>query len=245
MEKRVMTTLQKRPLWLNVFGLATLLLFALGAYLGLVVSPIDQNQGDLIRIMYAHVSAAWVCFLAVAISAVFGMLYLWRSKPMDDVHAVAHSESALLFAALTIIGGMTYSKPTLNVFWDWDPKLTLTALLTALLVGYFIVRGLIDDPTRRGRVSAVVSIIVLASLPFNWMAAEWFRTLHPTKSFDVAVEGVSSTMDPTMRWILLFNVAVAALVYAYFVLERVRIGRIEAKVLEQAEPKIKGEVVRV
>jgi heme exporter protein C len=245
MEKRVMTTLQKRPLWLNVFGLATLLLFALGAYLGLVVSPIDQNQGDLIRIMYAHVSAAWVCFLAVAISAVFGMLYLWRSKPMDDVHAVAHSESALLFAALTIIGGMTYSKPTLNVFWDWDPKLTLTALLTALLVGYFIVRGLIDDPTRRGRVSAVVSIIVLASLPFNWMAAEWFRTLHPTKSFDVAVEGVSSTMDPTMRWILLFNVAVAALVYAYFVLERVRIGRIEAKVLEQAEPKIKGEVIRV
>jgi heme exporter protein C len=240
-----MTKTQKRPLWLTVFGLATLVLFGVGMYLGLVVSPQDQNQGDLIRIMYAHVSAAWVCFLAVAISAVFGMLYLWRSKPMDDVRAVAHSESALLFAALTIIGGMTYSKPTLNVFWDWDPKLTLTALLTALLVGYFIVRGLIDDPIRRGRVSAVVSIIVLASLPFNWMAAEWFRTLHPTKSFDVAAEGVSSTMDPTMRWILLFNVAVAALVYAYFVLERVRIGRIEAKVLEQAEPKVKGEVVRV
>jgi heme exporter protein C len=245
MTKTYVKNSKGRPLWLNVFGLATLLLFAVGAYLGLVVSPIDQNQGDLIRIMYAHVSAAWVCFLAVAISAVFGMLYLWRSKAMDDVHAVAHSESALLFAALTIIGGMTYSKPTLNVFWDWDPKLTLTALLTALLVGYFIVRGLIDDPVRRGRVSAVVSIIVLASLPFNWMAAEWFRTLHPTKSFDVAAEGVSSTMDPTMRWILLFNVAVAALVYAYFVLERVRIGRIEAKVLEQAEPKIKGEVVRV
>jgi heme exporter protein C len=240
-----MTKTQKRPLWLTVFGLATLVLFGVGMYLGLVVSPQDQNQGDLIRIMYAHVSAAWVCFLAVAISAVFGMLYLWRSKPMDDVRAVAHSESALLFAALTIIGGMTYSKPTLNVFWDWDPKLTLTALLTALLVGYFIVRGLIDDPIRRGRVSAVVSIIVLASLPFNWMAAEWFRTLHPTKSFDVAAEGVSSMMDPTMRWILLFNVAVAALVYAYFVLERVRIGRIEAKVLEQAEPKVKGEVVRV
>jgi heme exporter protein C len=234
-----------RPVWLTVFGLVTLVLFAVGMYLGLVVSPQDQNQGDLIRIMYAHVSAAWVCFLAVAVSAVFGMLYLWRSKPMDDVHAVAHSESALLFAALTIIGGMTYSKPTLGVFWDWDPKLTLTALLTALLVGYFIVRGLVDDPVRRGRVSAVVSIIVLASLPFNWMAAEWFRTLHPTKSFDVAADGVRSTMDPTMRWILLFNVVVAALVYGYFVLERVRIGRLEAKVLEQTEPQVKGEVVHV
>jgi heme exporter protein C len=239
-------TQTKRPLWLNLFGLFTLLLFGVGAYLGLVVSPIDQNQGELIRIMYAHVSAAWVCFLAVAVASVFGMLYLWRGKAMDDVHAVAHSESALLFAALTIIGGMTYSKPTLGVFWDWDPKLTLTALLTALLVGYFIVRGLIDDPVRRGRVSAIVSIIVLASLPFNWMAAEWFRTLHPTKSFDVAAEGVRSTMDPTMRWILLFNVAVAALVYAYFVLERVRIGRAQAKLQEQqTEPRVKGEVVHV
>jgi heme exporter protein C len=239
-------TQTKRPMWLNIFGLITLLLFGVGAYLGLVASPVDQNQGDLIRIMYAHVSAAWVCFLAVAVASVFGMLFLWRGKAMDDVHAVAHSESALLFAALTIIGGMTYSKPTLGVYWDWEPKLTLTALLTALLVGYFIVRGLIDDPVRRGRVSAIVSIIVLASLPFNWMAAEWFRTLHPTKSFDIAADGVRSTMDPTMRWILLFNVVVAALVYAYFVLERVRIGRMQAKLEEkQTEPKLQGEVVRV
>jgi hypothetical protein len=36
---------------------------------------------------------------------------------------------------------MTYSRPTLNTFWTWDAKLTLTALMVALLVGYFIVRA--------------------------------------------------------------------------------------------------------
>ncbi len=96
----------------------------------------------------------------------------------------------------------------------------------ALLVGYFIVRGLIDDPERRGRVSAVVSIIVLASLPFNYLAAEWFRTLHPAKSLNLDGSGV--TMDGSMVQVLLTNVVAAAVLYVYFMLERVRVGRLEA-----------------
>jgi heme exporter protein C len=233
-----------RPRWLNALGLITLALFGVGAYLSLVVSPPDVNQGQLIRIMYAHVSVAWVCFLAVIASAVFGMLFLWRGRKIHDVLAVASAESALFFAGLTIIGGMTYSKPTLNTYWTWDAKLTLTALLFALLVGYFIVRGLLEDPQRRGRVSAVIGIIVLASLPFNYLAAEWFRTLHPAKSINLDGSGVQ--MDPTMLQVLLFNVGVAAFAFLYFLFERVRIGRIEIAREEALEaPSGSGEVVRV
>lgn len=236
----------QRPLWLNLLGLVALLLFAVGAYLGLVVSPPDQNQGDLFRITYAHVSVVWIGFVAVIISAVFGMLYLWRSKPSDDAWALASAEASLLYFGLAIVGGMTYSKPTLGVFWDWDAKLTLTALAFALLVGYFIVRGLIDDPQQRGRVSAIVSIIVFVSLPFNWMAAKWFRTLHPAKSIEVSAEGVSSTMSPIFANILLFNVAVAALIFIFFLFERVRIIRLEQAGQDlEPEPSSKREVIRV
>lgn len=234
----------KRPLWLTVFGVACLVLFGVGAYLALVVSPPDVNQGELIRIMYAHVPVAWIGFVAVAVAAVWGMLYLWRGRPVDDVRAVANAEAATFFAALTIVGGMTYSRPTLNTFWTWDAKLTLTALMVALLVGYFIVRGLIDEPQRRGRVSAVIMIIVLASLPFNYLAAEWFRTLHPAKS--VNLDGSGVTMDPTMLRVLLYNTVVAGLIYVYFVSERIRIGRVGLKTTAAREPaRAKGDVVRV
>ncbi|MCA9836841.1 MAG: cytochrome c biogenesis protein CcsA [Trueperaceae bacterium] len=236
----------KRPPWLTIFGLACLVLLGVGIFLSLVTSPPDINQGDLIRVMYAHVSVVWVGFIAVIMTAIFGMMYLWRSKATDDIWAVASAEMALIYFALAIIGGMTYSKPTLGVFWDWDAKLTLTALEFALLVGYFIVRGLLDDPKQRARISAVVSIIVLASLPFNWMAAKWFRTLHPSKSFDMTSSGVSDTMAPIFRNILLFNVFVAALIFVYFLLERVRLGRLEVKADSLEENlKPRSEVVHV
>lgn len=219
-----MTQRGKRPAWLAALGLAALLLLLAGAYFALIGSPQDVNQGDLIRIMYAHVPVAWIGFMAVGFSALFGMLYLWRGRPVDDARAVANADAALLFSVLTVIGGMTYSRPTLNTFWTWDAKLTLTALMVALVVGYYIVRALIDEPQRRARVSAVIMIIVLASLPFNYLAAEWFRTLHPAKSLNLDGSGV--TMAPVMVRVLLLNVAAAALTYWYFVSERVRIGKL-------------------
>lgn len=214
----------RRPRWLTVFGLVTLALVGVGLYAALIVSPPDVNQGDLIRVMYAHVPVAWIGFAAVAVSAFWGMLYLWRGRAVDDVRAQGTAEAALLYSVLTVVGGMTYSKPTLNTYWTWDAKLTLTALMVALVVGYFIVRALIEDPQRRARVSAVIMLVVLVSLPFNYLAAEWFRTLHPAKSINLDGSGV--TMDPAMVRVLLINVLGGAMVFVYFISERIRIGRL-------------------
>jgi len=240
------TSLQRpraRPLWLTLLGLACLVGLAVGAYLALVVSPPDQQQGEKIRIMYAHVSVAWICFLAVAVAGFWSVLYLWRGRERDDVRAVANAEAALVYSALTITGGMIYSKPTLNTFWTWDAKLTLTAIMVALIAGYFIVRALIDEPTRRGRVSAVIMLIVVISLPFNYLAAEWFRTLHPAKS--VNLDGSGVTMDASMLRVLLVNVAVAGLIYLYFVSERVRIGLFKLPRAAEGSAPVSTEVVRV
>ena len=215
----------RRPTWLNALAGVAVLSALVGAWAGLRLSPPDVNQGELIRVMYAHVSVAWVSFLAVAVAAFAGIAFLWRGGRRYDALSVAAAETALLFGALTILGGMTYSKPTLNTFWTWDAKLTLTALMVTLLAGVFIVRGLIDEPQRRGRVSAVILIVVLASLPLNYLAAEWFRTLHPAKSIDLTGGGV--TMDATMLNVLLVNVVAAALTFAWLLAERMRISLAE------------------
>lgn len=241
-----MTTLSRasgRPAYLNALAFVAVAASLFGAYLGLRVSPVDINQGDLIRVMYAHVAVAWVSFAAVAVSAVAGIVYLWRDRPLADVVSVAAAEGALLFGALTIVGGMTYSKPTLGTFWTWDAKLTLTALMVALLVGVFVVRGLIGDPVRRGRVSAVVMLVVLASLPLNYLAAEWFRTLHPAKAIDLTGGGV--TIEPIMLNILLFNVVAAGLMFAWLLFERIRLGVGEHQDTDAGTPSAPTEAVHV
>lgn len=232
----------KRPLWLSAFGLLILGLFGYGFYMAIFASPPDVNQGELIRIMYAHVSVAWVCFLAVLIAAVFGALYLWRGRKIDDVVSAASAELALFFAALTIVGGMIYARPTFNIWWTWDAKLTATALLFFLLVGYFIVRGLIEDPERRARVAAVIAIITLADVPIIYFAADWWRTLHPPLT--VRLDGAGIEMDPRMLFVLLYNVLVGALIFTYLMIERVRIGRLEARLETREDDKaLRGEVV--
>lgn len=232
----------KRPLWLTLFGLMIIVLFGYGLYMAIFASPPDVNQGELIRIMYAHVSVAWVCFLAVFIAAFFGALYLWRGRRSDDVVSAAAAELALFFAALTILGGMIYARPTFNIWWTWDAKLTATALLFFLLVGYVIVRGLIDDPERRGRVAAVVAIIAMADVPIIYFAAEWWRTLHPPLS--IRLDGAGVSMDARMLQVLLYNVMVGALIFIYLMIERVRIGRLEAQLeAYEDEQALRGEVV--
>ncbi len=238
-----MEVVNKHPLGLKVFGIIAFILFAVGFYLALVVSPLDKDQGQLVRILYAHVSVAWICFLAVILCAIFGSIYLWNSSELSDILAVASAEMALFYSGLTIIGGMTWGKATWTVWWAWDAKLTTTALMFFLLVGYFIVRGLIENPQRRGRVSAVIGLVILADVPIVYFASEFFNTLHQPLSLQI---GEEPQMDPIMIKILLFNVLAAGLVYAYFMLERVRLGRLESRLVkEQEHPKLTSEVIHV
>lgn len=224
-DKRLLHT----PLWLNLYGVACLALFGVGITVALIGSPADKQQGELIRIMYAHVSVAWICFLAVLLLGIFAMIFLWRGGKMMDIMAIVTAEMALFYSGLTLVGGMIYSKPTIGVFWTWDPKLTLTAIMFLLLVGYFVTRALIQDPMQRGRVSSVIAILVLVSLPFNWFAAVFWRTAHPAKSFEVSAEGIEDSMNPAMRHVLLYNVVVAALILGYFMIRRARLGQLEAR----------------
>ena len=57
---------------LTVVGLAVLVV------LGLFVSDPDYMQGDAVRLMYLHVPAAWIAYLAYGITSLASALYLWK-----------------------------------------------------------------------------------------------------------------------------------------------------------------------
>lgn len=217
----------RRPTWLTVFGFVTLAAFLVAVYYALLVAPTEVTQQELFRITYTHASVAAVALTATILTAVFAVMYLWRGRRIDDVRTVAAAEVSLVFLAITVLGGMIYSRPTLGAFWAWDARITLSGIMLVLMVGYFVVRGMIDDPVRAARVSAVVAIIVAAGAPLNRAATSMFRTVHPARS---------ANMPEELAFVLGLNMVAVALVFLWFFLERARLGAAAARLQAGSQP---------
>jgi heme exporter protein C len=181
-------------------------------------------MGDVQRIMYVHVPTAWVAFLAFFVVFASSLVYLWKRLPEADRLAYASAEIGTLFTALTLIAGSIWGKPTWGVWWTWDARLTTTAILFVIYVGYLMLRSFVEEPDRRARLAALVGIVGFIDVPITYMSVLWFRTLHQPPS----IQRGGVAMPDTMLFTLLFNVGAFTLVYLFFLVKRVRIESLHA-----------------
>ncbi|MEW6421770.1 MAG: cytochrome c biogenesis protein CcsA [Deinococcota bacterium] len=202
----------------TLLGAATLLALVTAVVLGLR-APLDVNQGSLVRLMFIHVPSAWLSYLAYGGTGLFGLLYLLTRSRRWDRLAMSSAEIGVLFTLATIVGGMLWAKPTWGVYWVWDARLTTTALSLVVYGGYLLIRGLIDDPERRARVSAVIGLVGTLYVPINYMAVEWWRGVHQTQTLKLLGK-IRFDAAPIYGWVLL--VATLAFTLLYFYLLRVR-----------------------
>lgn len=209
----------------NIFGIAALALFLVGSFVGLFVVPADGMQGDIQRLMYVHVPAAWLAFLSFFIVFLMSVLYLIQRDLRWDRVAQSSAEIGVVFTVLTLALGSMWGKPTWGVWWTWDPRLTTTAIMLAIYVGYLAIRSFADDPDKRARWAAIVGIIGFANVPIVYLSVIWWRTLHQPPSSPRSV-------SPEILWTLLFNVAAFTVIYVYLMMRRVRLAKLEGE-LEQ------------
>ncbi|HSS09753.1 MAG TPA: cytochrome c biogenesis protein CcsA, partial [Acidimicrobiales bacterium] len=91
----------------KVLGVSALTAMATVAVLGLVVTPPDVVQGDLVRLIYVHPAVSTWAFVAFGITALASLLYLWpatRSRRWDLV-AGSSAEIGVVFCALSLATG--------------------------------------------------------------------------------------------------------------------------------------------
>jgi heme exporter protein C len=208
----------------NGLGIVALLAVMVGLYLAFFYAPPDVLQGDVQRIMYVHVPTAWVAFFAFFVVFLASIVYLWKRLPEADRLAYASAEIGVLFTALTLIDGSIWGKPTWGTWWTWDARLTTTAILFVIYVGYLMLRSFIDEPERRARLSALVGIVGFIDVPIIYMSVLWFRTLHQPPS----IQRGGASMPDAMLFTLLFNFGAYTLVYLFFLVKRVRIESLQA-----------------
>jgi len=215
----------------RVLGLLTVVALSASAILSLIVSPPDADQKNAARLLYIHVPSAWLAYLSFAVVFVASVAYLRTRKIRWDRLAAASAEVGVLFTALAIALGSIWGKPVWGTWWTWDPRLTTTAILLLIYVGYLAVRKLPDSPARRARWAAVVGIVGFVDVPIVHLSVTWWRSLHQGATIRLLGR---STIAPMMLAALLVGVASFTLLYLYLVTLRLRVGRLEERVMAEA-----------
>jgi heme exporter protein C len=219
----------------------TLASLTASAILSLAVSPPDAEQGNLIRLMYVHVPAAWVAYLAFAVVFVSSIAYLVTRKTRWDRLAASSAEIGVLFTALTIVLGSIWAKPVWGTWWTWDPRLTTTAILLLIYVGYLTIRRLPDSPARKARWAAVVGIVGFVDVPIVHLSVRWWRSLHQAPARLIGIPEVSPMMGAALGiGFLAFTIA-----YVYLMAVRLRLGRLEERAVAEALSPRVGQPVEV
>ena len=147
----------------RVLGVLTIVMIGWLGVFGLLLSPADRDQGDAVRIMYVHVPSVWLAYLAFIVTALASAVHLFgKSHSMQaDRVAGASAEIGVVFMAVTLVTGMLWGRITWGVYWQWDARLTTTALLFISYIGYLAVRGLEGSRSQRARRSAIVGLLAV------------------------------------------------------------------------------------
>jgi len=175
----------------RVLGLAALAGAVLSAVYGLVISPPDAQLGETIRIIYMHVPTVSAAYVAFIITAVASAMYLWKRTEFWDLLGASAAEIGVVFFVLTILNGALWGKTTWGVFWRWEPRLTTSAVLLLMYVGYLAVRAIPADARTRATRCAVIGLVAVANIPIVHKAVDWWRGLHQGRT-------VLGTIDPEM-----------------------------------------------
>ena len=212
-------TIRLRP-WLGIIAVAAA---AIATWMALVWAPTDAVQGDVYRVIYVHVPAAWLAYLAFFIVFLASVGWLWTRRPWFDALAVSSAEIGVLFTGVFIVAGSIWAKPTWGVWWTWDPRLVTTTVMFAMYLGYLLLRSLSTDFARRATRAAVLGVIAVVDIPIVHLSVLWMNSLHQLPT--VARIGAGPSLDASMGMTLGISVVAFTLVYFALLIERMAIER--------------------
>lgn len=216
------------PTWLVVLSVVAPAAVIAAQWFGFAYSPTAQDFQDSQKIMYVHVPAAWNAFLAFFVVFWGSVVYLVKRTERSDLLAASAAEIGALFTGLTLLLGSIWGRWAWGVWWTWDARLTSTAVLFIIFVGYLSLRAFTDDPERRATWSAGVGIFGALNVPIVYMSVRWWRTLHQDQS-------TPETLAPIYKWGLRANAVAFLLVLIAFIGWRYRAARIERRAEELHE----------
>lgn len=182
---------------------------ALAAVATGLAAPPDAVQGQWMRLMYLHVPAAWLAYLAFAVVACAGVAHLRTRSRASDRWAQAAAEVGVCATALTLVTGSVWGHAVWGVWWAWDARLVSTAAMLLVYTAVLAVRALDPTAPRQRTGAAVAGVAALAVVPVVHFSVVWWSTLHQRPTI-MTSPGQAHPIDPRMALALSLAVVAAS-----------------------------------
>lgn len=199
--------------------IAGIVLVAASLAWGLVGAPAERLQGDSVRILFAHVPAAWLGMGGWSAIAVASLAELVWRHPLAGIAARAIALPGAIFALLCLITGSLWGRPAWGTWWVWDGRLTSMLVLFFLYCAYM---ALADAATRDGqansRIPSIFGLVGAVNIPIIHYSVLWWNSLHQPPSISMG----KSEMAPEFLWGLLASTLGFSLIFGAVVLMRMR-----------------------
>jgi heme exporter protein C len=212
----------------RILAAAAVSVLVAGLVMAFGVAPREVTQGNVQRIMYVHVPAILIGYLAFTVVLVASVAYLVGRGESADRLAHASAEVGVVFTGINIATGAIWGKSTWGTWWTWDARLTSVAIMFVMYLGYLLLRGMLEDRERAARFAAVMGIVAALDIPLVHFSVYWWRTLHQPPTM---LKPGAAALAPAFAGALAVNVVAFALLYTYLVLKRIHVLRLEQEVL--------------
>ena len=207
-----------------LFYFLAAVLTVVGLYISFFVAPTDATQGEVYRIIFIHVPAAWMSMFIYIVMAMWAGFGLVLNTKLSSMMAQALAPTGAMFTFVALITGAFWGKPTWGTWWEWDARMTSELILLFLYIGFMSLTAAIDDVRRADKAGAILALVGAVNIPIIYFSVKWWNTLHQGAS-------VSITRAPSMAKTMLLGMLIMALAaWAYSIavaLSRVRVLMLE------------------
>jgi heme exporter protein C len=228
------------PRLLAILTIVTLIAVGVGVYMALFYAGTDIEQGEVQRLFYFHVPSFSGAFIALGATVLGGIFYLRTRNVKWDTFALAGVEVGLALSVINLATGSVWARPIWNTWWNWDPRLTLDAIMILTYAAYLMLRNGIENPETRRRFSSVYGIFafatVIATLLITRIRPD---TIHPvvfgpvlTDASQMSVQGdFELAATPGVTAVIAYNSLIwCSLVPLTLMWHRIRLESLAARV---------------
>jgi len=208
-----------------VFAVLAALCCAFGLYLGFGAAPSDAVQGEVYRIIFIHVPAAWMSMFIYLVMAFWSAIGLGLGTRLSFYMTQALAPTGAMFCFIALWSGALWGRPTWGAYWVWDARLTSQLLLQFLYFGFIALTSSIEDARRADRAGAIIALVGAVNVPIIYFSVKWWNTLHQGAS-------VSMSKAPSMATTMLLGMLVMAFA-AWFYSLAVSLSRVRSIILER------------